>query len=295
MKWRLKKFSIPYRHKQIFMIPNCYGFLAIAMFIIFSIVAATYSNNLLFLLAFIHVSFLLVSILQTARNLRGVEILSAQVASGFPGETISVHILLVQKTRAPKLGLTVRCQSSSFQIQELNENDPQLLELQIQLPQKRGFHFLERIQLSTESPYGLFYSWLYFKIKSPYYVYPEPVGHRLPFETFPLGTGEFSGLKNYVVGDPLSRVSWKHSSRSEQLLVKEHTESSQPQFVLAWENCPQPEPEDRLKQLARWIVDCEKNRYPYQLQVPDYQNNFSNGAVHFHRSLLKLAQWETTS
>ncbi len=292
MRLRLKKLSFPYRHKQIFMIPNRYGFLAIAIFIVFSIVAATYSNNLLFLLAFLHVSFLLVSILQTARNLRNVEVLSVHVTSGFPGEIVPVRVLLVQKTSSNKLGLTLRCQSSSIQIQELSENDQQLITLQLTLPQPRGPHFLDRIQLSTESPYGLFYSWLYFKIKAPYSVYPRPFGQSLPIESFQQGVGEFSGLKNYEVGDPLPRISWKHSSRGDQLLIKEYKESALPQFVLAWSHCPQKDPEDRLRQLARWIVDCEKNRFQYQLQLPGYQNHFDCGESHFHRSLLKLAEWK---
>lgn len=292
----MRKFSFPYRHRQIFMIPNRFGFLAVSLFIVFSLVAATYSNNLLFLLAFLHVSFLLVAILQTARNLRHIDIEAVQIPAGFPGETVEIKVLIKQNARAPKLGLTVFCEKSQKLIEELPEKDQKIITLLLQLPQTRGQHRLKRIGMGTESPYGLFYGWLYFKVNTPYFVYPRPVGNTLALLSHHQGSGDFSGLKNYQLGDSPQRISWKHSSRSEQLLVKEFKESAEPQCLLRWQDCLQTDDEGKLQQLARWIVDCEGGHFTYSLELPGANTTpgFDSGAAHFHRNLLALARWQVS-
>ena len=279
------------------MIPNRYGFLAISLFIVFSLVAATYSNNLLFLLAFAHVSFLLVSILQTARNLRYLEISSVQIPSGFPGEQVSVNIVLQQKSKSVKTGLFLQCEKSEKLIPEFLAQDQKIVTLELELPQKRGEHILRRLRLSTESPYGLFYGWLYFKVSTPHFVYPQPIGHPLPQTQQSQGHDEFSGLKQYQSGDSPQRISWKHSSKTDQLLIKEFKDASTPTYLLNWEDCPQTNDEERLQQLARWIVDCESSQNTYKLQLPNSftESSFDRGYTQFHQSLLTLAKWSRTS
>lgn len=293
----MRKFSLPYRNKQIFMIPNRYGFVAVFLFIVFSLVAATYSNNLLFLLAFAHVSFILIGILQTARNLRHVEIGTVQIPSGFPGERVSVNIVLLQKSKSLKTGLVVRCEKSELLIPEFAAHEQKIITLDLELPQSRGEHVLRRLRLSTDSPYGLFYGWLYFKVSVAYFVYPHPIGHPLPQTLQSHGTDEFSGLKQYQAGDPPQRISWKHSSKSDQLLVKEFKEASTPTYLLNWEDCPQSTDEAKLQQLAKWIVDCESSQNTYKLQIPNVteQSTFDRGFTHFHQSLLALAKWSPTT
>lgn len=293
----MRKFSFPYRNKQIFMIPNRYGFVAILLFIVFSLVAATYSNNLLFLLAFAHVSFILICILQTARNLRHVEIGTVQIPSGFPGERVPVSIVLLQKAKSLKTGLLIRCEKSELLIPEFAANDQKILALDMELPATRGEHHLRRLRLSTDSPYGLFYGWLYFKVSVSYYVYPLPAGQPLPQSQQSAGIDEFSGLKPCQAGDSPQRISWKHSSKADQLLIKEFKEASTPSYLLNWEDCTQLLEEEKLQQLAKWIVDCESSQNSYKLQMPNtmVQSSFDRGFSHFHQSLLTLAKWNSTT
>lgn len=275
------------------MIPNRYGFIAIGLFIVFSLVAATYSNNLLFLLAFLHVSFLLISILQTARNLRYVEAEIVQIPSGFPGESVDVQILVRNESRQTKLGLIVRCASAQILIAELGPRENKIISLPFLLPQQRGIHFLNRVQLATQAPYGLFSGWLYFKIKVGFYVYPQPIGESLPNKRVLDSYGEFSGLNEYVLGDSLQRISWKHSARTDQLLVKEFKDQAEPQCLLDWSACTQKENEDKLSQLAKWVVDCEAAGLNYRLRLPslDTPTPFRKGKVHAQECLLSLAKW----
>jgi uncharacterized protein (DUF58 family) len=50
-----------------------------------------------------------------------------------------------------------------------------------------------------------------------------PLGRHLVIQARRLGPGEFHGLRAYVDGDEPRSIDWKASSRSEDLLVKEHT------------------------------------------------------------------------
>lgn len=291
----MKKWTLPYRHKQIFMIPNRYGFIAIALFIIFSLVAATYSNNLLFLLAFIHVSFLLICILQTARNLRHVELSGIQIFAGFPEETVPVKLVLTQKSKKNKLGLIISCEGSQKSIAVLPAGDQMFADLTLTLPKERGAHKLRRIRLGTESPYGLFSGWLYFKTNTTYYVYPQPMGNHLLDSLHLHQHGDFSGLKEYEIGDSLQRISWKHSARSDQWLIKEFKDATTPQQLLKLSDCPQSDDEDRLRQMAYWIVECEKSNIEYKIELSKNANTepYARGRNHFHQSLLKLALWKS--
>ena len=89
-----------WNQNRVYMIPTRYGFIAIFLFLLFTITGAHYANNLIFLFAFILVSFLLVAILQTAKNLRGVDVLDVHVPSGFPHTLVSAR-LRIRNTRAP--------------------------------------------------------------------------------------------------------------------------------------------------------------------------------------------------
>lgn len=290
----MKRFSFPVRHKQIFMIPNRFGFMAIGLFFVFSLVAATYSNNLLFLLAFLHVSFLLVCILQTARNLRHIEVNIMRIPEGFPGEVVGAQIKAQNLSKKIKQGIVVRCGQEELLIAELQPLEQRYILIPFVLPSQRGAHALERLRVSTESPYGLFRGWLYIKNKWTYFVYPKPQGEPLPAQQTLLPGGDFSGLREYQLGDPLARVSWKHSARNDKLLLKEFNERDESFYLIDWDQCPQKNAEERLSQLARWIVDCEKTQrfYALRLHPSETSFHFHRGHSHYHAHLLKLAKWQ---
>ncbi len=292
-----KRFSFPFRHKQIYMIPNRFGFIAVGLFLVFSLVAATYSNNLLFLLAFLHVSFLLVCILQTARNLRHIDISVARIPEGFPKELVTAQIKIQNLSKKSKLGLQVRCGTEDCLVTELQPQEHRYINIPFSLPSQRGAHVLDRLRLSTDAPYGLFRGWLYAKIKWTYFVYPAPIGEALPTTSTLLPGGDFSGLREYQLGDPLSRVSWKHSAKNDKLLLKEFNERDENIFLIDWDHCSQNENEARLAQLARWIVDCEKSQRFYALRLHSSESSFHfhRGLSHYHANLLKLAQWQAPS
>ena len=49
------------------------------------------------------------------------------------------------------------------------------------------------------------------------------------------------------------------------------------------------DPEERLSQLALWVIEAERARHPYGLRLPTAEIAPSHGESHFHRCLRTLA------
>lgn len=281
------------RSQRIYMIPNLKGVICIILFLILSAVAATYSNNLLFLFAFVHVSFLFVAIIQTAKNLRSIEIESVALQSGFAGESSQLLIFGKNKSKHKKYDLQFQFRKFNETLTHTESNTPFSLRFSIELPLRRGQHKLGRIKISSNYPYGLFRGWLYSYPDSIYFVYPKARG-TLPLPLLSASSEDNSStLKEYALGDSLQKISWKHSAKSEKIFIKEFNDL-QPSFAeLNFESCNQVELEEKLSQLSAWIAQCEKNKIRYRLQLPSYQSSLSLGNHHYHQTLKQLAIYES--
>jgi uncharacterized protein (DUF58 family) len=288
------KFNFFRNQKRIYMIPNWYGGMACFLFLFFTITGAYYSNNVIFLFAFVLISFLLISILQTAKNLRGIQITNLSVQNGFPGEKTKTTMQLINSKTEYKFGVQVQIkgQKNIRMIDELPGQDTKMISTFYHLPASRGPHKTKSIKISTDAPYGLFSGWFYIYPDSKFVVYPKPAG--LPLEIFSsAGEGaDFSELRSYVQGDSLHRISWKHSAKKDNLVLKVFKEEEAPLNTFALEDCPQSELENKLAQLALWIQSAEQQRHQYALKLSNSSNRLGTGEKHFHECLRQLGLYE---
>ncbi|MCB9073190.1 MAG: DUF58 domain-containing protein [Bdellovibrionaceae bacterium] len=288
--WRL--FSYP--SQRIYMIPNRYGLIACCFFLLCTIVAAHYANNLIFLLAFILISFLLIAILQTAKNLRGVQIQKIYIHDGFPDShsIIDLQINNLRNVFKFGLGFQIKEQTSVTYANELNQNDQILTTGSFVLPKKRGLYSINRIKVFTDAPYGLFHGWQYHYISSSYVVFPKPRGFSLSFLKQLSPGNEFSGLREYIPGDSLSRVSWKHSVKSSTLLLKEFKEQEPQQQIFSLTDCPQIDLENKLSQLSLWIIEAENHQLRYGLHLLKTVIPIGHGPQHLRKCLSSLGAYQ---
>lgn len=272
------------------MIPNRFGMAMCFLFLFFTVTGAHYSNNLIFLFAFIVVSFLLIAILQTAKNLRGIDVLSVRLPNGFPTEPSAVDILVCNTKNIEKfgLGLQFKEQKDHVIVHEISPQDKKWVSHPFRLPGKRGSYRALRIKVFTDAPYGLFYGWYYLSPSAEGIVYPRPSG--LPHDSkTPLSLGsDFSGIKEYQEGDPLQRISWKQSAKREDLLVKEFDDETPASEVFKLEDCPQSDIEGQLSQLALWLTQAEANHKTYALVLREPIAALGRGETHLHQCLAEL-------
>jgi uncharacterized protein (DUF58 family) len=280
--------------KRIYMIPTRFGAAMCFLFLFFTVTGAHYSNNLIFLFAFILVSFLLVAILQTAKNLRGLKVLEAQISAGFPEQSTAASLLVFNKRNLDKFGLRVqfRGQKNSVIVDEIFKKDNRWITHPFALPQKRGRFFTERVQVSTDAPYGLFYGWYYIYRKDSGVVYPHPKGQSFESKIPKNDGADFSGIKEYVEGDPIHRISWKHSAKRDELLLKEFRDETPTAEIYNIADCPQHGIEDRLSQMSLWICEAEKNHKSYGMILGEKKSSIGSGDTHMHSCLYELGVYE---
>ena len=101
------------------------------------------------------------------------------------------------------------------------------------------------------------------------------------------GDDELSGLRPYVLGDSLSRVAWKRYGRGE-LLLKQFAGEGAPQLLLDFAAIPGGT-EQRLSQLAQWIVEAEAQGLSYALRLQQQYFDFGHGREQREACLCALA------
>ena len=148
------------------------------------------------------------------------------------------------------IGIQFHGHSAVQMIDELAAGDEKIVHHAFALPERRGRHDIRKIKIFTDAPYGLFFGWYYIRRMSSYVVYPRPVGEVLPVLRHTTKGADFSGLKEYVSGDPVERISWKHSIKRGQLILKEFKEDDDSVEMFSLEICPQTHLEDKLSQLS---------------------------------------------
>jgi len=163
---------------------------------------------------------------------------------------------------------------------------------------KRGWLEMGRLTLYTEFPLGLFYSWSYLHFDTRCLVYPKPLSDApLPFGNSPGGTGkrsitgddDFAGLRTYVAGDPLPRISWKAYARERGLQVKQFSTPVGEELWLDFSDAPDRSEDEKLSRMARWVLDAEAQGLHYGLRLPGGELPPDNGTAHRDECLHRIA------
>lgn len=290
------------KRQRIYSFPNRYGFVAFALFLIMLATGATYQNNLIFAMAFLTISLALIAILQTARNVRDIEVLAVHVQSNFGGDSTTALLSLTNIANDSKFNLEVEAEYRGgigkttsirvpFQVATLEKQSTNSFHATVSLPQLRGEYRLRRIRVSTTAPYGLFRAWIYLEAKSNFVVYPVAQGIReLPASRVSHGE-DFSGHKAYAPGDSPNRIDWKVYSKRREHYIKEFRDGTHPQIDFSLASHDPTQIEKQLSQLSLWINEAYQKQYEFRLATPKMQMNYGRDKMHYHRCLAELALW----
>ncbi len=163
---------------------------------------------------------------------------------------------------------------------------------------RRGWLQAGRLTLYTECPLGLFYAWSYLNFDTRCLVYPKPSGEApLPIGDSAGGTGtrsvagddDFSGLRRYVAGDALPRISWKAYARERGLQVKQFSTPVGEELWLDFSEAPDRTEEEKLSRMARWVLDAEAQGLRYGLRLPDGELPPNSGIAQRDECLRRIA------
>ena len=172
-------------------------------------------------------------------------------------------------------------------------------------PFSRGVHHILRLMLSTQYPLGLFRITRTLVVRLEVTVHPAPSGVPLaqmpPYPTTSTGQrggmnlreqGDFRGLRAWQVGESYRQVDWKSAARLDgPLQLKDYAGGGTGVIWLAW-LATGGDHEQRLSQLAKWVIEAHRAGLCYGLRLPDAELTPATGVQHQHDCLRALARCE---
>ncbi len=292
--------TVTLSRRRIYILPTRHGLLFAVLLTVMLLGSANYSNSLGFVLTFLLSSFAVVSILHTYRNLSQLRLLPGKANPVFAGDLARFEVRLDNTGPVARFGVELGTRAGTGSRADVPAFAQSAATLSV-LTERRGLHRLGRFCVSTRYPVGLFRAWSYLDLDLACLVYPQPVGVGAapPRSAYRLdaqgdcgqGCDDFAGLRQYHPGDSLRRIHWKAAAHNDDLVTKQFGGDRAQQLWLDWEALGDPDPERRLGQLSRWVVDASRRQLTYGLRLPDQQITPARGHSHRHQCLAALAMF----
>jgi uncharacterized protein (DUF58 family) len=267
--------------------------------------ASSQNNTAVYLLFFALTAVFLVSIPHTLVNLAGVSVTLESVRPAFVGQEVSLPLEIMNDSRATRHGIELALLGSNGEHQRI-DNIPahKAARVTLRFPaRQRGEHNVGTLCLTSAYPLGFIRFLKKFAPSQTYIVYPEPAGNgRLPSSFVhrrdrrpltELGEGDdFAGLREYVHGESQRHIDWRAVARGQPLMTKQFAAEAEGVMYFDFAALHFANVEERLSQLALWVIEAERARRPYGLRLPGTEIPPAIGQPHFHQCLRALSLFE---
>jgi uncharacterized protein (DUF58 family) len=267
--------------------------------------ASSQNNSAVYLLFFALISVFLVSIPHTLLNLGGLTASVESVKPAFAGQELALPLEVTNNYRASRHGIIVSLPDSNDARETIDTIQPgkaSRIILRFSAP-ARGEHEIKTLCLTSIYPLGFLRARKCLTTAQRYIVYPKPAGA----PNFPVsqsrsaqnrsrpefGEGDdFVGVHPYVPGESQRHIDWKAAARGQALMTKQFAIESPGSLYLDFYQVPSPALEEKLSQLALWVIEAERAKKPYGLRLPSSVIPPSLGDSHFHKCLRALALFQ---
>jgi len=260
-------------------------------------------NAAAYVLLFALTSIGIVSIPHAVLNVSGLSGRASAIKPTFAGQEASLPVEVSNACRSDRVGLKLRLRSVSHDFERIDRiPGGKATRATLRFPATlRGEHEVRGISVETTYPIGLVRIEKSLPVTQRYVVYPKPAGDpNLPSagrqgsrerrETIVRGGEDFAGVREYIPGESQRHIDWKAVARGQSLMTKQFTtEPDSGPLYLDFKTVKSRHVEDRLSQLALWIIEAERAHRPYGLRLPNVEISPSLGDTHFHHCLRTLA------
>jgi len=283
-----------------------------ALLVAMLIAGLNYNSNLGLAFAFFMASMVLVAMHHCHRNLLGLSVDTSLEVDSFAGADAEFYFMLQNHSAVDRRDIEIRMASPAHGSAEPAEATGSVgAETYAQVTvavatQWRGVARWNQFELRTTHPFGWFRAWTYVQAPLGAFVAPRPRGDRpLPAAAAASGAAaraelrgdeEFAGLRTYAPGVPLKHMAWKVLARGGEPAVRVYSDLGARPEWLEWSALDGLDPEARLSQLCRWVLQCESGvPRPYGLRLPEVEIAPGHGAPHRARCLRALAAHRTAA
>jgi len=287
--------------RAIYMLPTRHGLLFALTLVALLLAAINYGNALAYLLAFLLASLGVVSLLHSQRNLLGLFVTAAAGEPVFAGEPATFRISL-RNDRALRPAVCVETGFAVTPRLDIPARDVGRAVLTVPATQ-RGWLGCPPLRFASIYPLGITRVWTrWLSLPARTLVYPKPADDSLlatargtegeSRSTLTEEGDDFTGLRRYQPGDPLSRISWKTLARGGGLHSKDFRAPLAESLWLDWEVLAPYDTETRLSLLCRAVIDAESAGLTYGLRIPGITLQPENGPTHRSSCLEALALYD---
>ena len=293
--------QITLSHRRIFILPTQQGFGLVLLMILLLLIGYVYTNNLVYMLSFLLASVFFISILHSYKSLAGLVLQQATVNPVFASENAEFMIQVKNLTHTPRFNLDFSYQTIQQQFIDIEANSTQIIGI-LSKTQQRGWHHLEKIQLSCRYPLGIFKTWSPLRFDFKVLVYPKPSSIDTPIpETGGAadqqgynqqGHDDFYGIQEYQAGDSIRHIHWKAYAKGQGLFSKQYTGEKSSEIWLDYQQTPGSQVEERLSFLCRWVIEAEQAHLHYGFKIPGIEYQPNSGLGHYQQCLEALALFE---
>ncbi|KFN41246.1 DUF58 domain-containing protein [Arenimonas oryziterrae] len=290
--------SLPVRihRRRIYILPTGFGlFIAVALATML-IGGLNYNNNPALLLVFVLGAVAHNSFVHAHLILSGVRLKALHAEPVFAGQAMQLKFRFDADGARERPGLELLC-GETHSVFDLGANEEKEVVLEIPAP-TRGWLEVGRLRLSTLRPLGMARAWSWLRPDTRLLVYPA-LDTDAPDLPESLGDGDSPRtrahgeqphhLREYRTGDTQRQIAWKASARADRLLVREYEAAVARDITLDWTTMPPLPYEQKIRRLARWVVEAERSGSRYTLRLPGQQVPAGRGAEHRHACLRALA------
>lgn len=276
------------------------GIMYLGVNFILLLTAINYSNHNILLVALFLLSLFIVSLVLGVRRFLGVKISVGEVSPVFLGQKAQLPLEISQNHHGEICPVEIKTYlaSGETQVQEAvlaeSESTSQLCGL---TPIKRGRYCINKVEIGTKYPFGLFYIFKSQATSRFFWIYPKPLKEAAMGTTSadcenPSGEDidDSLTLRPYQVGDPIRRIH-KRSLMGQSVLVKEVQNQKTNHQWLMWDQLLNLSSEKRLQMLAGQVLDADWRGKLYGLSLPNGKVSPAVGDAHKHKCLRMLAEY----
>lgn len=290
------------------------GWLFLLIFVLLLFAAWNTGTNLLFIILGGVVSFLLLSIVLGAWNLRGIQTYREAPGAAHRGEAFLVGVRIENHRRLmPAIGIRVaqtgHMRHSLAHVIKIPARRTASMNVDLCF-EKRGVHLLPAFEVCSTFPFGLLECRRRYTSAQEVVVYPRVSrvrssavetmsgGNYVPRSAVQDGD-EFFGLREYIPGDDLRRIAWRVSARMGVWMVRENSRESARYVVFALDTRWIADSEDfeqlfeeAIELVASLAATLLARQYTVAIITPGQMLEGGEGASHERRMLDMLARLE---
>ena len=287
------------RARRLYILPTRAGVTAGLLLFVMLVAGLNYANSLALLLTFILGGFVLVGMHECQRSLQGLELVQLQAADCHAGLASTLQLRFENSGRAARRALSARAAAEPATRFDIAAGAQLTVQLTQRFP-RRGRHQVERLELASTAPFGLFRCWCWLHLPLEVIVYPQPLGSRplppasagraaLQAPSQLSGEDEWTSLRAWQAGDSPRSIAWKAYARGAPLMVGQYAGVVGTDHCLSFAGLESLETEARLSQLCVWVEDCVRSGAACSLRLPGVEVPLGRGASHRRQCLRALA------